>query len=177
MFWRSRSCHPASSTEDVGQNAWLSQSHLCAFFRLTAPTDTASITPRVFTAENGAFMTPKYCGSLSCVLGCPIRPLSDRYRRRVRSQGARRECGMPASGTSWSGPLWAGEVAFYLGRRVAGGGGEGAISGVASGGQLGHSPRFHEGLSCRNFVHVLYGIKSALFTLTAADYNNVPMSV
>ena len=66
---------------------------ICPSFRLTVQTVLASITPRVFNAEIDAFMTPKYCGSSCCELGRPSRPSSDRYRRRLRGRGLRRECG------------------------------------------------------------------------------------
>ena len=122
---------PGLSTEGVGQNAWQSQSHLCAPFRLTALTYLASIAPRDINAEIGAFMTPKFCGSSSRELGHPSRPSSDRYSRRLWGSGSRRECGMSAPGTSWSGSLWAadgGVLHRTPGRRGAGAG-EGAIPG------------------------------------------------
>ena len=70
---------------------------------MTAQTDMASITPRVFNAEIGAFTTPKYCGSSSCELGRRSRPSSDRYRWRLWGRGSSRGCGMPAPGTPENG--------------------------------------------------------------------------
>ena len=78
------------------------------------------------------------------------RPSSDRYRWRLRWGGSCRDLGMPVQGTPERVTLWAtcGRVLMQPQAVVAG---EGAISEGGFRGQLGHSPRFHEGLSCRNF--------------------------
>ena len=86
---------------------------------------------------------------MSCEFGRSRRPQSDRYRRRVWWGGSRRGRGMPEPGLLESGSVWATGGRFWM-HPQSPGVGEGAIPNGGFRGQLGHSPRFHEGLSCRN---------------------------